>query len=101
MWPSSTIESILTNEKYKGDALLQKTFTVDLKEFDVKGKTLIKITLINNLRNLLGPHHMKAGESTRVMHSDFYKENCVWSQKSDDKWCDYYCLVNTGVEFII
>lgn len=29
VWPSSTIESILTNEKYKGDALLQKTFTVD------------------------------------------------------------------------
>ena len=29
VWQSSTIESILTNEKYKGDALLQKTFTVD------------------------------------------------------------------------
>ncbi|MBQ3178659.1 MAG: recombinase family protein [Clostridia bacterium] len=28
-WQSSTIESILTNEKYKGDALLQKSFTVD------------------------------------------------------------------------
>lgn len=29
IWQSSTVESILTNEKYKGDALLQKTFTVD------------------------------------------------------------------------
>lgn len=28
-WSSSTVESILTNEKYKGDAILQKTFTVD------------------------------------------------------------------------
>jgi site-specific DNA recombinase len=28
-WPSSTVESILTNEKYKGDAILQKMFTVD------------------------------------------------------------------------
>ena len=28
-WCSSTIESILTNEKYKGAALLQKKFTVD------------------------------------------------------------------------
>lgn len=28
-WPISTIESILTNEKYKGSALLQKSFTVD------------------------------------------------------------------------
>ena len=29
IWATSTVESILTNEKYKGDALLQKTFTVD------------------------------------------------------------------------
>ena len=29
IWQSSTVESILTNEKYKGDAFLQKTFTVD------------------------------------------------------------------------
>ncbi|MEE5994567.1 MAG: recombinase family protein [Oscillospiraceae bacterium] len=28
-WHSSTIKSILTNEKYKGDALLQKTYTSD------------------------------------------------------------------------
>jgi site-specific DNA recombinase len=28
-WQSSTVKSILTNEKYKGDALLQKKFTVD------------------------------------------------------------------------
>ena len=28
-WQCTTVDSILTNEKYKGDALLQKTFTVD------------------------------------------------------------------------
>lgn len=28
-WQVATVESILTNEKYKGDALLQKKFTVD------------------------------------------------------------------------
>ncbi|MDR6938526.1 recombinase family protein [Arcanobacterium hippocoleae] len=28
-WSHTTIQPILTNEKYKGDALLQKTFTVD------------------------------------------------------------------------
>ena len=28
-WQSSTVLSILTNEKYKGAALLQKSFTVD------------------------------------------------------------------------
>jgi len=29
VWQNSTIASILTNEKYKGDALLQKSFTTD------------------------------------------------------------------------
>ncbi len=29
-WNPSTIKSILTNEKYKGDALLQKSYTVEL-----------------------------------------------------------------------
>lgn len=28
-WRAKTVESILTNEKYKGDAILQKKFTVD------------------------------------------------------------------------
>ncbi|MGX8703633.1 MAG: recombinase family protein, partial [bacterium] len=28
-WSSCTVRSILTNEKYKGDALLQKTYVVD------------------------------------------------------------------------
>ena len=28
-WASGTVKSILTNEKYKGDALLQKVYTVD------------------------------------------------------------------------
>ena len=32
VWKQKTIESILRNEKYKGSALLQKTFTVDFLE---------------------------------------------------------------------
>ena len=35
-WNASTILSILTNEKYKGDALLQKAFTVDFLTKAVK-----------------------------------------------------------------
>lgn len=29
IWQESTVRSILKNEKYKGDAILQKSFTVD------------------------------------------------------------------------
>ena len=36
IWRSTTVESILTNEKYKGDALLQKEFTVDFLQKKMK-----------------------------------------------------------------
>lgn len=29
-WQTTTLESMLRNEKYKGDAILQKSYTVDL-----------------------------------------------------------------------
>ena len=35
-WNQSTVRSILTNEKYKGDALLQKEFTVDFLQKKLK-----------------------------------------------------------------
>ncbi len=35
-WTTNTVKSILTNEKYKGDALLQKTFCVDFLEHKFK-----------------------------------------------------------------
>ena len=39
VWSTSTIRSVLTNEKYKGDALLQKTYTPDfLTKKSVKNK---------------------------------------------------------------
>ena len=36
VWRGNAVRSILTNEKYKGDALLQKTFTVDFLQKKVK-----------------------------------------------------------------
>ena len=36
VWSQSTVRSILTNEKYKGDALLQKEFTVDFLQKKTK-----------------------------------------------------------------
>lgn len=36
IWRDRTVESILTNEKYKGDARLQKTFTVDFLQKKTK-----------------------------------------------------------------
>lgn len=38
VWSQTTVRSILTNEKYKGDALLQKEFTVDFLQKKTKEK---------------------------------------------------------------
>ena len=35
-WSTSTIRSILSNEKYKGDAIINKTFTVDCLTKEVR-----------------------------------------------------------------
>ena len=36
VWQTSTVESILANEKYKRDARLQKKFTVDFRTKKLK-----------------------------------------------------------------
>lgn len=69
-----------------------------LFDFGASGKTKIKLTLINNLRNLLGPHHLEKGESTQVTPAQFFKEQCIWNPgaRAED-WCDGYCFVETGI----
>ncbi len=65
---------------------------------DIKpGVYPIKLTLINNLRNLLGPFHLEEGESYGVWPGQFFKEYCVWNQsaKTED-WNDNYCFVKCG-----
>lgn len=68
-----------------------------LKEFGVQGKTKVKLTLINNLRNLLGPHHLAEGESCRVAPGSFYKEACVWNRAPEADWDEDYCFVEMGI----
>ena len=68
-----------------------------LTGFGIKGKTKIELTLINNLRNILGPHHLKIGESYSVGPSSFFKEACVWESNPEDSWDDNYCFVEMSI----
>ena len=70
---------------------------LDLSPFGVTGVTPIQITLINNLRNLLGPHHLKCGETYWTTPASFFKEPCVWNFKREKDWDDSYCFVETGI----
>lgn len=69
---------------------------IELKPFGVSGKTKIELTLINNLRNILGPHHLEMGESYSVGPRSFFKEKCVWASKTWE-WNDGYCFVEYGI----
>lgn len=70
---------------------------LDLAQFGVTGVTPIQITLINNLRNLLGPHHLKCGETYWTAPTSFFKEPCVWNFEPEKDWDDDYCFVETGI----
>ena len=50
-WAISTIKSILTNEKYKGDALLQKRFTVDFLTKKTKISESVLVAFDDNVWN--------------------------------------------------
>lgn len=70
---------------------------LSLKEFGVEGRVKVRLTCINNLRNLLGPHHLKEGESFHVGPGSFHKEACVWNRQPEKNWSDAYCFVELGI----
>ncbi len=72
---------------------------ISLSDFAVQGENEVKITLINNLRNLLGPHHLEEGECYSVGPGTFYKEKCVWNYTwaQDAPWNDNFCFVEFGI----
>ncbi len=77
--------------------LLWAPYTVDISEFLKVGENEIEIEILNNLRNLLGPHHMGEGESYSVGPNSFYKHPCIWNGYGKPAFRETYCLVSTGI----
>ncbi len=72
---------------------------IDLSDYLVTGKNTITLTLINNLRNLMGPHHLEEGESLAVTPRSFAKTPRIWeSDTSALPWNDGYCFVTMSVK---
>lgn len=80
---------------------VKKTLLTDnrikLSDFNVTGNTKIKITATNNLRNLLGPHHLHEGESYSVSPASFYKEPCIWNGYQKQPWSEDYCFCEMSI----
>ena len=61
-WRSSTVASILANEKYKGDALLQKRFTVDFltKELRINNGEVVQYYVEGSHEAIIAPEEFEA-----------------------------------------
>lgn len=80
---------------------VKKTLLTDnrirLSEFGLSGKQKIRLTVTNNLRNLLGPHHLQMGECLSVSPMSFYKDKCVWKPCEIFEWSEDYCFCEMSI----
>ena len=85
-WSVSTVRSILSNEKYKGDALLQKSYTVDYLTKEVrKNNGEVKQYLVENSHEaIIEPETFDLVQERlkkRSTHHNRVSGNSAWSNK--------------------
>lgn len=81
-------------------------YELDISEYIVKGENTIELTILNNLRNMQGPFHLKEGESYAVCPRSFYREYNIIAPDGRPEdchdvlpwWDDDICLVHFGLE---
>lgn len=83
--------SIKVNDN-ETDKILWTPYRVDVSQVLMQGENTIKLTISNNLRNMLGPHHIQE-ECYAVTPGTFLKEKRVrdW-EVVPSVWNDGYCL---------
>ena len=70
----------------------------DLSAYLKNGENTLELMLVNNLRNLLGPHHLEDGESYHVRPSSFFAEKTIWHRNNIPvSWNENYCFMETSL----
>lgn len=78
--------------------LMWEPYMIDLSSYLNRGENELELSLINNLRNLLGPHHLAEGETYLCGPHSFYKEKCIWMPNAkEENWNRDYCLAEISV----
>ena len=114
-WSVSTVKSILSNEKYKGDALLQKTYTVDyltkevrkndgeLRQYLVQNShdPIIEPAVFDRVQELLRKHNAyrvkirdNSPFSTKLICGDcggFYGHKVWHNHNNTERYDVWYC----------
>lgn len=91
-WTVNNISSILTNEKYKGDALLQKYYTVDFLEHKVAKNTgqVPQAYVENNHQAIIDREDWEMVQAEIARRSKFkysYSANSIFSSKLKCECC--------------
>ena len=85
---------------------LYAPYRVELKDYLVKGNNKIELTVVNNLRNMMGPHHLAKDEARWVYPGLFYKESNIFAHPKGagadchdvlSHFVDGYLLVHYGL----
>ena len=86
---------------------LYAPYRVELKDYLTEGKNTFEITVVNNLRNMMGPHHLTREEDRWVCPGIFYKESNIFHHPTgagahchdvNSFFNDSYLLVNYGIK---
>ena len=62
------------------------------------GANTLRITLVNSLRNMLGPFHKEEGELFGVGPASFYKDPGVFCRNGSPDWNSDYCFLRFGCD---
>ncbi len=83
-------------------------YEVDLSDYLVNGENTVTLTFLNNLRNMMGPHHWMDGELLAVGPWHFFQESNIFhhmpgaDESNHEKilkyWNDGVCLVHYGLK---
>ena len=57
-------------------------YDVDISDYLIKGTNTFEIKIVNNLRNMLGPHHFNKGDTAGISPSSFFRESNVFNHAS-------------------
>lgn len=95
---SSTVTKIKVNGKDAGN-IMWHPYSADLSGLLHDGENEIEVTVIGNLRNLLGPFHVAEGECYAVGPGRFFHNSPIWAKGVHPDWVDSYCFVEYGLFF--
>ncbi len=94
----STVTEVAVNGTVAGN-ILWHPYALDIAPYCHEGKNEIEVTVTGNLRNLLGPFHLKEGESFSVCPHSFFHYSPLWLHGQNSQWDDRYCFVEYGLFF--